>query len=642
MKETIFCSEGKRPAAIALFLLVLCLPLTVRKVIFVIAPDGESVFNEYWDISLYLSDILVLIFFLCTLLQYKKCILSISWWKELFHVKHIGMLFALPLPFLLWGGLSVLWSDSQILAGYSFFKLLEGYVLYLCLILLIVPRGTISISTVDLDNRSTWNNVHSELSDNKKFHVEQLGLFSQYLIKIVPRGTIHFFQQCYMLYYSTWNVWKIISISLIFGGLFQSVVAIVQFLLQSSLGMTLLQESIVSPFAPGIAKIIIANSIFVRSYGFFPHPNVLAGYLAITILLTLAYPLIFHTRLFHVEQSSKKKHVVPRGTITGTGNIWVCLCSTWNNMKNNPMFHVEHGVMVYRMVLFIQILGLLVTFSKSAILGLIAAIVYLAFQLFHVEQLRLDKSRNMIVPRGTTSVHDNQTDGNCFTWNKGVAISTLCGILFHVEQYKKSYFLGILTITLFIINLNWYYFLIQPIQERLFFEKEFVSVISSNPFSGIGLGQSVYSLQNFFDTKLFSWQLQPIHSVFQLIIVETGFIGLMLFLFFIALLWYFSRQMRYVPRGTVSGVSLYCSTWNGVEIKDRGGDMFHVEQGVYNRTSVPRGTVQQNRIRVMLSAVMILIGCISLFDHYFYDIQQGQLLFWLIVGLLAAVSVVEE
>lgn len=74
---------------------------------------------------------------------------------------------------------------------------------------------------------------------------------------------------------------------LIYGAVVENILVVTQFILQHSVGFWILGEREFSVNTPGIAKMIINGDEYLRSYGTFPHPNVLAGYLLITILLSL-------------------------------------------------------------------------------------------------------------------------------------------------------------------------------------------------------------------------------------------------------------------------------------------------------------------------------------------------------------------
>ena len=82
----------------------------------------------------------------------------------------------------------------------------------------------------------------------------------------------------------------IISILLI-SGLFQSIIAISQFFNQSNLGLRILGEGILGPNLAGVAKINLNGLKLIRAYGTFPHPNILAFFLLVIILIWLSYLL---------------------------------------------------------------------------------------------------------------------------------------------------------------------------------------------------------------------------------------------------------------------------------------------------------------------------------------------------------------
>jgi len=62
-------------------------------------------------------------------------------------------------------------------------------------------------------------------------------------------------------------------------------VGILQYLLQGSIGLDFLGEPIISQDVPGISKIKLSNSVILRPYSFFPHPNIFAGFLLFNIFI---------------------------------------------------------------------------------------------------------------------------------------------------------------------------------------------------------------------------------------------------------------------------------------------------------------------------------------------------------------------
>ena len=294
--------------------------LTIRKVIAFYPIAGN--FNEYTGIYLYLSDIFLLItlvIFAFIILCNKFNILSIytnvpRLPRGIFHacpadrdtdntqivprgtiykkmdgsagVEHFYWGGTLFIPFLLitWSFASIIWSQMYQVALFRSIKLLELYLLYAYIIMRIVPRRTLL----------------------------------RYVFNIV-----------------------------IATGIFQSIIAILQFLFQRSLGLTWLWESHLGSAIPGVAKIAVSGENIIRAYGLFPHPNILGGFLLICIVLTISYRYMFHV-----------EHIYWGGT------------SSFLNVA-----------------LAIEILAQMLTLSKSAIMGTIIAITYLYYIIY--------------VPRGT-------------------------------------------------------------------------------------------------------------------------------------------------------------------------------------------------------------------------------------------------
>jgi O-antigen ligase len=76
---------------------------------------------------------------------------------------------------------------------------------------------------------------------------------------------------------------KIILWLLVIGGLFQAGLGMGQFLLQHDLGLQLLGEPVLVPDILGVAKIDIGGTKIVRAYGLYPHPNILAAFLVLSL-----------------------------------------------------------------------------------------------------------------------------------------------------------------------------------------------------------------------------------------------------------------------------------------------------------------------------------------------------------------------
>lgn len=68
------------------------------------------------------------------------------------------------------------------------------------------------------------------------------------------------------------------------GMMVQGVVALGQYIFQSSLGLRFLGEPVIGSDVPGVAKIDMDGGKLVRSYGTLPHPNVLGGMVSMGLL----------------------------------------------------------------------------------------------------------------------------------------------------------------------------------------------------------------------------------------------------------------------------------------------------------------------------------------------------------------------
>ncbi len=73
--------------------------------------------------------------------------------------------------------------------------------------------------------------------------------------------------------------------ALVAGGLAQSAVAVGQYIRQADLGLRFLGETLLAPQMQGVASFYLENGEkIMRAYGTTPHPNVLAGYLFLSLV----------------------------------------------------------------------------------------------------------------------------------------------------------------------------------------------------------------------------------------------------------------------------------------------------------------------------------------------------------------------
>jgi len=115
----------------------------------------------------------------------------------------------------------------------------------------------------------------------------------------------------------------------------------------------------------------------------------------------------------------------------------------------------------------------------------------------------------------------------------------------------------------------------------------------NSPIFGVGLNNFIINLLNFMKSSDPVYFLQPVHNLFVLIAVEGGIFAILIFLIFYSLIL----------------KNLF------IKIK-----------------------VHMKIIDIVIFVNLIQILIISMLDHYFWTIQQGQMLFWMTLGLASVAN----
>ncbi|HUW21202.1 MAG TPA: O-antigen ligase family protein [Candidatus Bathyarchaeia archaeon] len=166
-------------------------------------------------------------------------------------------------------------------------------------------------------------------------------------------------------------------------------------------------------------------------------------------------------------------------------------------------------------------------------------------------------------------------------WLAGLMI-ILCYLYKKYRRQKKYFILYLFLIMLVIIFTFWKYPVDSySLSRRLGLAQSAFSMIKSHLFFGVGLGNFIVQLPFFWQVNEGSRFFQPVHNIFLLVAAETGLIGLGLF---IQILW----------------------------------------------LAVKRTYRIKNRLVFFSLLVIIFTG---LFDHYWWTLQQSQLLFAIMMGL---------
>lgn len=123
---------------------------------------------------------------------------------------------------------------------------------------------------------------------------------------------------------------------------------------------------------------------------------------------------------------------------------------------------------------------------------------------------------------------------------------------------------------------------------RAFYNQTALEVIQESPFLGLGIGNFVWRIKGTL-YLLGAWLHQPVHNIYLLIASEVGLIGLVIFLLFLYQL-------------------------------------------------IDRLTSGENHfiLKYLLFFIIISFLFIGFFDHFFLTLQQGQLIFWIILGIIAS------
>lgn len=213
---------------------------------------------------------------------------------------------------------------------------------------------------------------------------------------------------------------------------FQALLAVFQVLTQGSMGLFFLGEPHLNEEAIHIARFVLGENSIIRGYGTFAHPNVLGGFLAVSLLASLLF---------------------------------------------SPHLKYERSIL-----LGIQFLGLLASFSRSAMLALLLALIIIS--IWYLKELK----KNKFIPLALGILFLGEAAFLIFS--RGTHLLNDPAILERIEGIK----------------LAWQMFHQYPLGVGFNHYTLFMDAVSQNP--------------------LLPWEYQPVHNVFLLSLSEAGMIGL--------------------------------------------------------------------------------------------------------------------
>ncbi|MBU3978385.1 O-antigen ligase family protein, partial [Patescibacteria group bacterium] len=175
------------------------------------------------------------------------------------------------------------------------------------------------------------------------------------------------------------------------------------------------------------------------------------------------------------------------------------------------------------------------------------------------------------------------------------------------------FFIGLLIFTPVLPRLEGTNFTEEAISQRADLLKSTLVMINERPLFGVGLFNFLPGISHIQKPLSSTLYLQPVHNIFLLVTAEIGIIGAAFFLWFLfktynRLLFYLSLRGR-TELMRRSPLASSAERDKGVQLKQ---------------------AKQSPAILLILLSVILILG---LFDHYWLTLQQGQLLFAIILGL---------
>jgi len=265
------------------------------------------------------------------------------------------------------------------------------------------------------------------------------------------------------------NTKKTILISLsalVASGVVSSIIAILQYLKQQTLGLTILGEPLVLPILQNVAKIVLDNgNVVMRAYGTFPHPNVLAGFLLANLVFTTAII------------------------------IYIAI----NYGLNKPKYRLLTILMSFGLIL--EIFAFIFTFSRTAWIAFAIALI-----LFFI-----------LIRKQLVLAFKNIKESGFYY----VIALIIFAIIFAVASQWPQ-----ITSRAAISDQHGD----QAVTNRAFYNKISFEMIKKHPIVGIGYGNFASKMQDYTNQKIEWWQYQPCHNIYMLIWAETGIFSLLLFI----------------------------------------------------------------------------------------------------------------
>ena len=514
------------------------------------------------------------------------------------------------------------------------------------------------ISSKNLNKQVDFNKLRSAISKNQIWTYLLLFILVLFVNVVFKRDYfeismfqfLKFIEMILLFLYLSYNLKKpkILINSLyiiVISGFVEATIAIQQFVNQGSIfnNSPILRkvsgESLIGLNISGVANFVFDGQRIMRSYGTFPHPNVLAGFLILSLSMTV------YLYLESKRDKMSSKCCLSDNDDTYTSNCQGIVCS-----------------LGWILLILVQCSALLFSFSRSAWFSFLISIFIMGIVCFFqrkivsCETIRMncfskymEKSGEIREVLKSNNIFKNSTKyilkvfstyisrlkkALRLSIDPVIAVDQIVSretidnesFLSKFKKYLFHYKELLIALVLFMCIVVSYFPLINSrlsediqqtsnlpnnyaLSDRNFYNNVSRETISDDYLLGSGLGTSIFQIDVFIrdndiNEKLEPWQYQPTHNLYLLIASEVGLIGL-----FIMLLVIFYIINRY----------------HSVVILK-----------LVNSEIVSRETILTRCSTFCYFLLIILFSylLIGLFDHYFWTLQQGRVMFWLILGFL--------
>ncbi len=578
------------------FLFIFLLPIQTRYIY------QQATLNngawEYGTLSLYATEILlgtiIILYIIGFIGAYSRAYrnMPLQLYTENGKKNLKNPLIFLPLALLLWSVASIFWAYDKMLAWDRCIILMEGIIVYLFIIKIPLFSKEPALSDSRMGGLgpaclSAQAGAGREISPSAK--PTQIENASRYnnpekspCIPLYKRGSY--------------------LIPLIASAICQSMLAIYQFASQQIIANKWLGIASHLPETLGTSVVETPLRRWLRAYGSLPHPNILAAYLGIALLLFI---------IFIFNKSPKKNQ---QSELTNTEEL---------KQRLSGILKVFAIFLISAAIIF--------TFSRAVWIGLfLSIIIFLVFNKLprHPDK---NKTRRHPSPALAGEGYLKMTQNFPFIPSFGFFILFLFVLFLAREPIMAR-----------ISNSN--RLEQKSNQERMLSYKESKDIIKENWLIGTGIGNYTLALYKK-NPSLSAYEYQPVHNLFILIFAELGIFGLLIFLLF---LFYITKK---IIQNHLVSVEIFAEChsdranqppkrlvrkWRNLFIKPN-----------LVRSTDPHSAIAQGRLSATLGMtkeyyfnsnyfiiLFIFILLISLFDHYFCSLYFGVILFWICMGII--------